>query len=47
MVLLHQRIAEGRFHAPQREQGAALDAKILFDPGKQRPVGLQSLPCRR
>src|SRR6185312_1039320 len=41
MVLLHQRIAERGLHAPQREQRAALDAKILLDPRKQRLVVLQ------
>ena len=38
MVLLHQRIAIGGLDAPQRQQRAALDAKILFDPGEQRVV---------
>src|SRR5258706_6154449 len=38
MVLLHQRIAVGAFDAPQRQQRAALDAEILFDPRKQRLV---------
>ena len=41
VVLLHQRIAKGGFDAPQREQRAALDAEILFDPRKQRLVLLQ------
>ena len=36
MVLLHQGIAVGGFDAPQRQQRAALDAEILFDPRKQR-----------
>ena len=38
MVLLHQRIAIGGFDAPQRQQRAALDAEILFDPREQRLV---------
>jgi hypothetical protein len=38
VVLLHQRIAIGGFDAPQREQRAALDPEILFDPRKQRFV---------
>src|SRR5258706_7436104 len=38
MVLLHQRIAVGGFDAPQRQQCAALDPEILFDPRKQRLV---------
>ena len=38
MVLLHQGIAIGGFNAPQRQQRAALDAKILLDPGEQRLV---------
>ena len=38
MVLLHQGIAIGGLDAPQRQQRAALDAKILFDPRKQRLV---------
>ena len=38
MVLLHQRIAIGGFDAPQRQQRAALDAVVLFDPRKQRLV---------
>src|SRR5262245_44638158 len=41
MVLLHQRITERGLDAPQREQGAALDAKILLDPVEQRSVLLQ------
>ena len=43
MVLLHQRIAIGGLHAPQRQQRAALDAKILFDPREQRLVLPQRL----
>ena len=35
MVLLHLRIAIGGFHAPQRQQRAALGAEIMFDPGEQ------------
>ena len=38
MVLLHQRIAIGGLDAPQRQQRAALDAEILFDPREQRLV---------
>ena len=41
MVLLHQGIAIGGFNAPQRQQRAALDAKILLDPREQRLVLLQ------
>ena len=41
MVLLHQGIAVSGFDAPQRQQRAALDPKILFDPRKQRLVLLQ------
>ena len=43
MVLLHQGIAIGGFNAPQRQQRAALDAKILLDPREQRLVLLQRL----
>ena len=43
MVLLHQGIAIGRFDAPQRQQGAALDTEILFDAREQRLVFLQRL----
>src|SRR5215217_151081 len=38
MVLLYQRVAIGGFDAPQRQERAALDAKILLDPGEQRLV---------
>ena len=38
VVLLHQRIAIGGLDAPQRQQRAALDAKILLDPREQRLV---------
>ena len=41
VVLLHQGIAERGLDAPQRQQGAALDAEILFDPREQRFVLLQ------
>ena len=41
MVLLHQGIAIGGFNAPQRQQCAALDAKILLDAREQRVVLLQ------
>jgi len=35
MVLLHLRIAIGGLDTPQRQQRAALDAKVPLDPGKQ------------
>ena len=38
MVPLHLRVAIGGFDAPQRQQCAALDAEIMFDPRKQRLV---------
>ena len=41
MVLLHQGIAERGLDAPQRQQRAALDAKILLDPREQRLVFFQ------
>jgi len=41
MILLHQGIAERGFDAPQRQQCAAFDAEILFDPREQRFVLLQ------
>ena len=43
VVLLHQRIAEGGFDAPQRQQRAALDAEILLDPREHRLVLPQRL----
>src|SRR5205823_6838890 len=41
MVLLHERIAEGGFDTPQRQQRAAFDAVILFDARKQGFILLQ------
>ena len=45
MVLLNQGIAEGGFDTPQRQQRAALDAVIPFDPCKQRFVLLERFPA--
>ena len=43
MVLLHLRIAIGGLDPPQRQQRAALDAKIMLDPREQRLVLPQRL----
>src|SRR5262249_10030143 len=45
VVLLHVRIAEGRFDAPEPEHDPAVDPVVLFDAGKERGVFLAfSLP---
>src|ERR1041385_9321337 len=43
MVLLHDRIAECRFDAPEPENDGAFDAEILLDAREERRVSLGAL----
>ena len=47
VVLLHVRIAEGRFDAPEPEHDPAVDPVVLLDAGKERRVFLRLLLAGR